>query len=566
MVEDSIRMAFPRRIWVTGRVAASRATGDGDRVFHLIEQRELHEELALPCVLPVDVADDIDGSLDRLHDAAIEDLIVDGHLLRAGGLLSYDFTTHRLTFSVTALDPEATAGGLADVRAATADVVRAEALSGRQRSLSTAVAPLRIAVVGPRGDEAVEDACRALERSDYDVELTVYEPNVRGNDAVDQLAAAMRRAATSRHDLVLLVRAAGRPLGLAAFDSEPVVRAIADSEVPVITGIGDADHRTVSDVVAHQAHRTADAAVEAVLARLQRAASSLDVALADVHREADAGRRRATQQLVAARSEVHEAALRARIRAAEATKRRRMWIRSVGAVLVIALVVLAVLVSVWFAIGAAVVVVAVAAEQFAGPLRAARKGRAPVADVTFAEVLDRLGRIRGQLEATSSPEEVLRLEEEAEGLAQRGREVLERRVGQRVPQRSAHPDVQDDWPPASQQEDQGTPAVHPAWPGSVEDVERPTEVVARRQQQDDAPTEVVAREPEADEGTPTQIVDLTDSGTAAQSKAGSSESQAQAADRGDEPASESHEDASTPAARQRPASNEQPTEVFRTVD
>jgi exodeoxyribonuclease VII large subunit len=295
MVEDSVRTAFPRRIWVTGRVAASRTTGEGDRVFHLIEQRELHEELALPCVLPADVADDIDGSLNRLHDAAIEDLIVDGHLLRAGGLLSYDFTTHRLTFSVTALDPEATAGGLADVRAATADVVRAEALNSRQRSLSTAVAPLRIAVVGPRGDDAVEDACRTLERSDYDVELTVYEPNVRGNDAVDQLAAAMRRAATSRHDLVLLVRAAGRPLGMAAFDSEPVVRAIADSEVPVITGIGDADHRTVSDVVAHQAHRTAEAAVEAVLARLQRAASSLDVALADVHREADAGRRRATQ-------------------------------------------------------------------------------------------------------------------------------------------------------------------------------------------------------------------------------------------------------------------------------
>jgi exodeoxyribonuclease VII large subunit len=567
MVEDSIRMAFPRRIWVTGRVAASRTTGDGDRVFHLIEQRELHEELALPCVLQVDVAEDIDGSLDRLHDAAIEDLIVDGHLLRAGGLLSYDFTTHRLTFSVTALDPEATAGGLADVRAATADLVRAEALSGRQRSLSTAVAPLRIAVVGPRGDEAVEDACRALERSDYDVELTVYEPNVRGNDAVEQLAAAMRRAATSRHDLVLLVRAAGRPLGMAAFDSEPVVRAIAASDVPVITGIGDADHRTVSDVVAHQAHRTAEAAVEAVLARLQRAASSLDVALADVHHEADAGRRRATQQLVAARSEVHEAALRARIRAAEATKRRRMWIRSVGAVLVIALIVLAALVSVWFAIGAAVVVVAVAAEQFAGPLRAARKGRAPVADVTFAEVLERLGRIRGQLEATSSPEEVLRLEEEAEGLAQRGRVVLERRVGQRAAQRSAHPDVQDDWPPASQQEDQGTPAVHPSWPGSVEDVERPTEVVTRRQPQDDAQTEVVAREPEADEGTPTQVVDLTDSGAAsAQSKAESSESSAQPAERGDEPAAESREDASAPAARQHPASNEQPTEVFRTAD
>ena len=553
MVEDAVRMAFPRRIWVTGRVAASRTTGDGDRVFHLIEQRELHEELALPCVLPADVAADIDGSLERLHDAAIDDLMVDGHLLRAGGLLSYDFATHRLTFSVTALDPEATAGGLADVRAATADVVRAEALMSRQRSMSTAVAPLRLAVVGPRGDDAVEDACRALERSDYDVELTVYEPNVRGNDAVDQLAAAMRRAGSSRHDLVLLVRAAGRPLGLAAFDSEPVVRAIAASNVPVITGIGDPDHRTVSDVVAHQAHRTADAAVEAVLARLQRASTSLDLAMDEVHREADAGRRRATQQLVAARSEVHEAALRAKIRAAEATKRRRMWVRATGAVLVIALIVLAVLVSVWFAIGAAVVVVAVAAEQFAGPLRSARKGRAPVADVTFAEVLERLGRIRGQLESTSSPEEVLRLEEEAESLADRGREVLERRVGQRVPQRSAHPDVQDDWPPAAQQQQQTTAGVHPSWPGTVDDVERPTEVVARQEPQDGTPTEIVAREQSE---APTQVVDLTDSsGSTDESETGSAQ----------DPASEPRNGNSAEATGHVP-STEQPTEVFRTVD
>ena len=519
MVEDHIRIAFPRRIWVTGRVAASRTTGEGDRVFRLVEQREAHEPLELPCVLPADVADDIDGSLGRLHDAAVEDLLVDGHLLRAGGLLSYDFATHRLTFSVTALDPEATAGGLADARAATADVVRSEALTGRQRSLTTAVAPLRIAIVGPRGDAAVEDACQALERSAFDIDLTVYEPTVRGNDAVDQLAAAMRRAGSSRHDLVLLIRGAGRPLGLAAFDSEPVVRAIVASDVPVLTGIGDADHRTVADVVAHQAHRTAEGAVEAVLARLQRAMTSLDIAVSDVHREAEAGRRRATQLLVAARSEVHEAALRASIRAAELTRRRRMWIRSAGAVLTIGLIVAAVLVSVWFAIGAGAVVLAVLAEQFSGSWRAARKRGAPVADVTFAEVLDRLGRIRSQLETTSSPEDVLRLEEEADQLAQRGRDVLERRPGQRVAQRSAHPAVEDDWPPAQLPAAPAAAAPpRPVWPGAVDDSgTRPTEAVPARKPEPDAsgeqPTVAVARDgaetpPAQEEGTPTEVVDL----------------------------------------------------------
>jgi hypothetical protein len=280
-----------------------------------------------------------------------------------------------------------------------------------------------------------------------------------------------------------------------------------------------------------------------------------------------------------------------------------MWIRAIGAVAVIALVALAVLMSVWFAVGAAVVVVAVAAEQFAGPLRAARKGRAPVADVTFAEVLERLGRIRGQLETTSSPEEVLRLEEEAESLAERGREVLERRVGQRVPQRSAHPSVQDDWPPAAQKEQQPAPADNPSWPGTVDDVEGPTQVVQREGGEDGTPTEVVTREQptemvtreqstervtrsqstegvtreqptegvadqsgkapsatesvtreQASEGTPTQVVDLTDAGQATSNAAGNAT---------DDSSKRSHA-GSAPADHV--SATEQPTQVFRTVD
>ena len=127
---------------------------------------------------------------------------------------------------------------------------------------------------------------------------------------------------------------------------------------------------------------------------------------------------------------MREAATRARLRAEKARSRRRAWTRGIGAGLFVALVIAAVLTRMPLLIVPIVLVVgAVLAEEFGGRLRpSVRKGWAPVSDLTFADVLDRLGRIRSQLEATSSPEEVLRLEAEAEGLAEFGQDVLQRRI------------------------------------------------------------------------------------------------------------------------------------------
>jgi exonuclease VII large subunit len=429
LVEDQFHIGFPRRIWVTGRVSASRTDPDGDRRFGLVEARPAHEELTLPCLIQVEAADDIEDTLRRLHDASIDDVVVNGHVVRAGGLLTYDFATHRIVFTVTALDPEATAGDLYEVRRAVATTIGGEGLAERQHSLSPPLAPLRLALVAPHGDPSLPESVAMLDRSGFAVDVSVYDPVVTGNSAVSALASAIARAVGDRHDMVLLLRAPGRPLAAAAYDSERVARTIAAAEVPVLTGIVS-DEGTVADAVAHQAHRSAAAAVQAVVARLQRASAQLNIAMSDIHREADAGRRRAAQQLVAERSSVREAATRAKLRAERARARRHLWARAVGTGLVVALALAAVLTRMPLLIVPIVLVVAaVLAEQFGARLRpSARKGWAPVSDLTFADVLDRLGRIRTQLEATSSPEEVLRLEAEAEGLVEFGQDVLQRRV------------------------------------------------------------------------------------------------------------------------------------------
>jgi exodeoxyribonuclease VII large subunit len=61
-------------------------------------------------------------------------------------------------------------------------------------------------------------------------------------------------------DVIVLARGGGSRSDLGSFDSEVVARAIAECDVPVVTGIGHEVDRTIADEVAHTCMKTPTAA------------------------------------------------------------------------------------------------------------------------------------------------------------------------------------------------------------------------------------------------------------------------------------------------------------------
>ncbi len=141
-IEDQFHTAFPRRIWVygtlrglrTGTAGVEAADGSSVDAFVLVEDTD-EGMRTLPCELLPDARLAIDDTLRRLHDVAVDDLLVDGHLIRAGGLLSYDPQRHCAIFEVTALDPQPTAAWLAERREQVRSAASSARLAERQRDL-----------------------------------------------------------------------------------------------------------------------------------------------------------------------------------------------------------------------------------------------------------------------------------------------------------------------------------------------------------------------------------------------------------------------------------------------
>jgi exodeoxyribonuclease VII large subunit len=77
-------------------------------------------------------------------------------------------------------------------------------------------------------------------------------------------------------DVIVLARGGGARSDLAPFDAEAVARAITEMPVPVLTGIGHENDRTVADEVAHTCAKTPTAAAAMLVAQVDEFVDDLD--------------------------------------------------------------------------------------------------------------------------------------------------------------------------------------------------------------------------------------------------------------------------------------------------
>ena len=420
LVESQFHVAFPHRVWVSGEVGAPYDADDGLRF--ALHPSTGDDPFSLPCLVPHESLTAVRALLHRTHDADLEDVVREGRLARAGGLLRFDAARCAVVLVVSELDPTPTALELDDAREAALVHVAQARLAERQRTRTVRTAPLEVAVVATA--EQAERARELLASSRYDVRLHVEPVVLTGKDAPDVLAQAVRTASTAG-DVLLLLRQEGRPLGLATYDALEVAEAVADSPVPVVTGLGGSGTRTAVDDVAWAALPTAPDAVAWLLQRIEQAEDTLLDLSDDVSRGVREAGERCRSALARVRAEVDEAAEQAAARAERVRRRRRLALRLVCAVLAVAVVVAALVTGRELLLLALLVpLLALVGTELWWRSPNTRRTRMSARDDDFTQVLSRLQAVRDELRTTTSPERVAVLRELATGLTADGERLL----------------------------------------------------------------------------------------------------------------------------------------------
>ena len=127
----------------------------------------------------------------------------------------------------------------------------AEGLFDESRKSPLPAYPKKIGVVTSPTGAAVRDIIRISQRRNDSVQLVIYPAQVQGDGAEHSIAAGINYFNTRDDiDLIITGRGGGSLEDLWCFNTETVVRAIAASELPVVSAVGHEIDTTLSDLVA----------------------------------------------------------------------------------------------------------------------------------------------------------------------------------------------------------------------------------------------------------------------------------------------------------------------------
>ena len=112
--------------------------------------------------------------------------------------------------------------------------------------------PKRVAVVTSPTGAAIRDFLQVLTRRWNSTDVLIVPVRVQGDGSAEEIAAAIDRLQTMEDsvDVIVVTRGGGSTEDLWSFNEEKVCRAIFNSTIPVISGVGHEIDITLSDLVA----------------------------------------------------------------------------------------------------------------------------------------------------------------------------------------------------------------------------------------------------------------------------------------------------------------------------
>lgn len=190
-----------------------------------------------------------------------------GNTLRSGmkilALVNVQFhEVYGLSLIVKDIDPNYTLGERARRRQEVIDQLTREGLIQLNRQFELPKVPQRVAVISSVTAAGYGDFINQLDQNPdhYQIFVTLYQATMQGKEtpasvisAIDQIEAEQQ---SKGFDLIVIIRGGGAQTDMDAFDDYELSKSIANTTLPVITGIGHERDECIADLVAHTSLKT----------------------------------------------------------------------------------------------------------------------------------------------------------------------------------------------------------------------------------------------------------------------------------------------------------------------
>jgi exodeoxyribonuclease VII large subunit len=179
----------------------------------------------------------------------------------------------------------------------------AEGLFAADRKQPLPLLPRTVGFITSPTGAAAQDFVRILARRGWTGRLVILPAKVQGEGAAAELVAMLRTAEVlGIFDLLVIGRGGGSIEDLWAFNEEPVVRAVAECGVPIISAVGHEIDTTLCDYAADVRAETPSGAAELISSHYLATTERLEAAARTMTDTVDTALARAAERLDHARS------------------------------------------------------------------------------------------------------------------------------------------------------------------------------------------------------------------------------------------------------------------------
>jgi len=160
-----------------------------------------------------------------------------------------------LSLTILDIDPTLTLGDLEREKMDSISELKKLGIFDRNKKLSLALIPQRIAVVSVETSKGWSDFLDVIRnnKEGFAFAIQLFPAVLQGDKAPFEIREQLRKiAATSKDfDAVAIIRGGGGDIGLSCYNNLELCKTIAEFPIPVLTGIGHSTNETVSELVSH---------------------------------------------------------------------------------------------------------------------------------------------------------------------------------------------------------------------------------------------------------------------------------------------------------------------------
>ncbi|MGI8773362.1 MAG: exodeoxyribonuclease VII large subunit [Acidobacteriaceae bacterium] len=155
--------------------------------------------------------------------------------------------------------------------------LQAEGLFALERKRPLPAFPRCVGIITSSAGAVIRDFVNVAGRRHAALEILLYPATVQGESAAAEITAGILYFNQTRNvDVIVLARGGGSLEDLAAFNTELLARAIARSELPVVSAVGHETDFTIADFVADLRAPTPSASAELITAALHKVEERVD--------------------------------------------------------------------------------------------------------------------------------------------------------------------------------------------------------------------------------------------------------------------------------------------------